>query len=156
MNIRAICEGQFRLPLPVASAIGLFTPEGERVWAGPSWDPVYALADAARDDAAAGTVFTTQTGGHAATWIVLERRDGILTYARIAPGLVAGTITVVCSADASGDETRVTVRYDTTSLSPEGARFVQELQAGYDAFLDGWRRAILGALAKQRDLDGLE
>jgi hypothetical protein len=30
MNVRAICEGGFTLPLPVAEALVLFTPEGER------------------------------------------------------------------------------------------------------------------------------
>jgi hypothetical protein len=32
-------------------------------------------------------------------------------------------------------------------LSPDDAAFVEELEAGYDAFLDEWRREILGALA---------
>jgi hypothetical protein len=38
MNVRAICEARFTLPLPVAAAVPLFTPEGERRWAGQSWD----------------------------------------------------------------------------------------------------------------------
>jgi hypothetical protein len=73
VNVRAICEGEFTLPLPIAEA--LFTPEGERSWAGASWDPVYAIPDAVRDDFAPGTVFTTESAGGRATWIVLERSD---------------------------------------------------------------------------------
>ena len=148
MNVRAICEGNFTVPIPVASALPLFTPEGERRWAGSSWDPVYALPDAAGDDTAPGTVFTTASDGGAATWIVLERRDNGMRYARVAPGRIAGTISVDC-AQTSAADTSVTVRYDVTSLSPEGAALVKELQDGYDDFLGEWRRAILAALEEE-------
>jgi hypothetical protein len=132
--------------LPIAEAVSLFTPEGERRWAGASWDPAYAIPDAVRDDSAPGTVFTTESAGGRATWIVLERSDDGVRYARIAPDRIAGTISVVCSEGSSPDETRVTVRYDVTSLGPHGVRFVEELEAGYDAFLDDWRREILASL----------
>ena len=145
MNVRAICEGEFTLPLPVAEAVPLFTPEGERRWAGASWDPVYPIPDAVRDDSEPGTVFTTESAGGPATWIVVERRDDCLRYARIVPERIAGTISVVCSV-ASPEETRVTVRYDVTSLGPDGVPFVEELQAGYDVFLADWRRELLASL----------
>jgi hypothetical protein len=148
MNVRAVCKGSFVVPLPLESAVPLFTPEGERRWAGSSWDPVYALPEAAADDAAPGTVFTTESDGGSAAWIVLERRDDGMSYARVAPGRVAGTVTVRCSSESAA-ETRVTVRYDVTSLGPEGADFVRELEAGYDAFLDEWRTAILAALSSE-------
>jgi hypothetical protein len=146
MNVRAICEGEFTLPLPLAEAVPLFTPEGERRWAGASWDPVYPIPEAVRDDSAPGTVFTTESAGGPATWIVVERRDDGLRYARIAPDRIAGTISVVCSEGASPEETRVIVRYDATSLGPDGVQFVKELQAGYDLFLADWRREILAGL----------
>lgn len=147
MNRRAICEGQFTVPLRLASAVSLFTPEGERRWAGSSWDPVYPVPEAAADDSAPGTVFTTESDEGAAIWIVLERGDDGMSYARVAPGRIAGTINVACWPETSPDETRVTVRYDVTSLGPDGVAFVEELEAGYDGFLDEWRREILGALA---------
>jgi hypothetical protein len=146
MNVRAVCEGRFSLPLPIEAAVALFTPEGERRWAGSSWNPRYPLADPARDDAAPGTVFTTESDGGDATWIVLERRDDGMRYARVAPGRIAGTISVACAAVAPG-ETEVTVTYDVTSLGPEGAAFVEELERGYDAFLAGWREEIVAAVA---------
>ena len=146
MNKRAICEGEFTLPLPVAEALPLFTPEGERRWAGPSWDPVYAIPDAVQDDSAPGTVFTTESVGGRATWIVLERRDDGLSYARVAPDRIAGTISVLCEQEASPAQTRVTVRYDVTSLGPDGVAFVEQLEAGFDAFLAEWRGEILAAL----------
>jgi hypothetical protein len=145
VNGRVICEGSFVLPIPVASAVSLFTPEGERRWAGASWNPIYAIPEAADDDSAPGTVFTTEGEGGLATWIVLERRSDGMSYARVAPGRIAGTISVRCSAAVSAEETVVTVRYDVTSLGPERARFVEELEAGYDAFLDEWRREILAS-----------
>lgn len=144
MNVRAVCEGGFTLPLPVGEAVGLFTPEGERRWAGPDWDPVYAIPQSAQDDCAPGTVFTTESHGGPATWIVLERREDGMRYARIVAGHNAGTVSVSCVA--AGDGTRVTVTYDVTSLGPDGAAFVQELESGYDAFMASWREAIVEAL----------
>jgi hypothetical protein len=150
MNLRAVCEGTFSLPLATSAAVPLFTPEGERRWAGSSWDPEYAVPDAVHHDSAPGTVFTTESDGGTATWIVLERRDDGMSYARVAPGRIAGTVSVTCSQADIADETLVTVRYDVTSLGPEGAAFVEELEAGYDGFLDEWRREILAGLARER------
>jgi hypothetical protein len=96
-----------------------------------------------------GTVFTTESDGGAATWIALERRDDGVSYARVAPGRIAGTITVHCSQTVQ-DETRVTVRYDVTSLDPEGVDFVHQLDADYDAFQQEWRREILASLDSER------
>ena len=146
MNAREICEGTFTLPLPVATAVPLFTPEGERRWVGASWDPIYALPQAAEDDSAPGTVFTTESAAGRATWIVLERRDDGMRYARVAADRIAGTIDVTCTPSSSGHGTDVTVIYDVTSLSREGTAFVEELKAGSDAFLEGWRQEILVSL----------
>ena len=150
MNTRAICEGQFTLPISVEKALSLFTPEGERRWAERSWDPVYPIPGAAGDDTAPGTVFTPESDRGAAIWIVLERRDDGMSYACVAPGRFAGTISVECSPAASPEETLVTVRYDVTSLGREGVDFVEKLESSYDAFLDDWRREILAALASER------
>ena len=98
---------------------------------------------------APGTVFATEGTGGRATWIVLERRDDGMRYARIAPDRIAGTIDVSCRPSASGQGTDVTVIYDVTSLSPEGRAFLEELSAGYDAFLEGWRQEILRSLAAE-------
>lgn len=153
MNVRAVCVGNFTLPLPLAAAVPLFTPDGERRWAGSSWDPVYAIPQAAGDGSAPGTVFTTESDGGAATWIVLERRDDGMRYARVAPGRIAGTISVDCVEQGS-HETRVTVRYDVTSLGSDGVAFVEELEAGYEAFLAEWRREIVAGLASEPEGEG--
>ena len=143
MNARAICTGHFTLPLAVEDAIPLFTPEGERRWAGSSWDPKYAIPEAVEDDSAPGTVFTTESDGGMATWIVLDRRDDGMRYARVVHDRIAGTIDVTCLQGMSSSETKVTVTYDVTSLNPDGLAFVNELEASFDAFLDSWRREII-------------
>jgi hypothetical protein len=117
MNVRAICEGRFTLPLPIEETVP-----------------------------APGTVFSTESEGGSATWIVLERRDDGMRYARIAPGRIAGTISVSCAA-SSPAETEVAVTYDVTSLGPEGAEFVEGLRDGYDEFLESWRQEILDGLS---------
>ena len=143
MNVRAICTGHFSLPLGVEDAKPLFTPEGERRWAGSSWDPIYAIPEAVDDDTARGTVFTTESDGGIATWIVLERREDGMRYARVAHGRIAGTIDVTCRPGMSSSETEVTVTYDVTSLSRDGMAFVKELENSFDAFLDSWREEII-------------
>lgn len=120
MNARAICKGHFSLPMAIEDAKPLFTPEGERRWARSSWDPIYAIPESVEDDSAPGTVFTTESDGATATWIVLERRDDGMRYARVAPDRIAGTIDVKCRPGMSPSETEVTVTYDVTSLSPHG------------------------------------
>jgi len=145
--VRVVCEGRFELPLPPNEALPYFTPEGERAWAGPGWDPVYPDPGAAVDDSAPGTVFTTESHGGDATWVVVERTDSTIRYARFIPGLIAGTIAVRCEPGASDREAAVAVTYDVTALGPEGAEFVERLRGGYDAFLAGWREEIAAAIA---------
>jgi Polyketide cyclase / dehydrase and lipid transport len=135
--------------MPAAEAVPLFTPEGERCWAGASWNPVYAAAEEEGDGSAPGTVFSTESDGGHAIWIVLERRDDGMRYARVAPERLAGTVDVTCTPAGSPGETEVTVTYDVTSLGPEGAAFVERLRDGYDDFLEHWRQAILRARAAE-------
>jgi hypothetical protein len=154
MNARAVCTGHFTLPGTVEDLISLFTPEGEREWAGSSWDPAYPIPGAAEDDPSPGTVFTTESHGGNATWIVVDRRPDGLRYARVVPDRVAGTIEVTCAPVASSDETDVTVTYDVTSLGPEGTAFVKELEATFAAFLQKWREDILAAGAMRGAAQG--
>ena len=145
MNIRAICEGQFTLPLAPAAALPLFTPRGRAPLGGLDWDPRYAIQYG--DDSDTGTVFTIESDDATAVWIVLDRRADGMRYARVTPGRIAGTITVTCAQEAATDETSVTVRYDVTSIGPKSMPFVQAFEAGYDAFLGEWREEILAGLA---------
>lgn len=152
MNIRTICTGSFALPMAADEALPLFTPEGERRWAGGSWDPSYPIPAAAADDSATGTVFTTDSDSGTAVWIVIERREDAMRYARVVPDCIAGTISVTCSSAAAGEECRVAVEYDVTTLGPAGGAFVRELESDYDGFLESWRDEIVAALGLEEEL----
>jgi len=72
-------------------------------------------------------------------WVVLDRGDNAVRYARITPGHLAGTVEV----RLRDGEAEVT--YDLTALTDEAQRKLEHFAAGYDAFLAEWERA-LGAL----------
>jgi hypothetical protein len=129
---RVVCTGQVRVALAPEAAIELFTPEGERRWAGPEWDPQYPAGD---DD----TVFVT----HGTVWITTERSPLTRAYARVSPHGDAGTVTVRCRP--AGEHTVAEVTYDLTALGPE--HDVERFAAGYDDFLAEWERAIASAVA---------
>lgn len=74
---------------------------------------------------------------------MLDHSDNEMRYARIVPDHIAGTIAVACSPAAKQDKTQVSVTYDITSLGPDGAEFVTELEATYNEFLEDWRQQIV-------------
>ena len=119
-----------RVPLAPERALSLFTPVGERAWA-PGWDPVFPAGEQG-DGAASGTVFLTG----ASTWVVVDREPDRVRYARVTPGVRAGTIEVRLRAD--GGETLADVTYETTALSdepfdPDIARWEEEISAALGA-----------------------
>jgi hypothetical protein len=117
-----------RVPLPVAEALHLFTPVGERAWA-PGWDPVFPAGEQG-DGAAPGTVFLTGES----VWVAVDREPDRVRYARVLPGVRAGTIEVRLRPD--GDEALADVTYVTTALNDEP----------FDPDLAHWEPAILAAL----------
>jgi hypothetical protein len=127
--MRSTCSGSLHVPLPPSAARALFTPEGERAWV-PGWDPQHPDGDPA------GPVFTTHDG--ATVWIAL----GDLRYARVTPGVHAGTVSVRLAPDGAG--TRVHVEYDLTALSPDAG--VAAFADGFDELMRAWERAIAAAL----------
>jgi Polyketide cyclase / dehydrase and lipid transport len=122
--------GTINVPLPPDEALALFTPAGERAWA-PGWDPRYP----AGEDTAPGTVFTTHEH---TVWVIAHRTPTSMRYARITPGVHAGTVEVRC--EAAGSATRVHVTYDLTTLGDPTA--LDRFAAGYDAMLAEWERLI--------------
>ena len=117
-----------RVPLPVAEAFHLFTPVGERAWA-PGWDPVFPAGEQG-DGAAPGTVFITG----ASIWVVVDREPDRVRYARVLPGVRAGTVEVRLRPE--GDETLADVTYVTTALDDEP----------FDPDIAHWEPAIRAAL----------
>ena len=126
--MRYVCSGSLHVALPPERAAALFTPEGERAWAR-GWTPDYPAG-------ADGPVFTTHEGG--TVWVAL----GDLRYARVTPGIQAGTVAVRLAPD--GDGTRAEVTYDLTALSEDAD--LAAFAAGFDAMLATWERDIAAAL----------
>ena len=132
MSTRVSRSGDVRVALPPDRAIRAFTAEGERAWA-PGWAPEYP----AGDDDAPGTVFTTAE----TIWVILERTPLTASYARITPGVSAGTVEVALRPD--GEHTIAEVTYDLTSLGADEdlERFGDE----FDEMLRTWERLIAKA-----------
>ena len=105
--------GRIQVSLPPDEAFRLFTPRGEQDWAA-GWEPRFPAP--AHDDAEPGTVFETNAHGQHTIWLVLDRQRGTrVSYARVTPGGLAGTVTVVVSA--AGRHSEVDVTYDLTELT---------------------------------------
>ena len=124
--MRCVCTGSLHVALPPERAASLFTPEGERSWA-PGWAPEYP---------ADGPVFLT--GGGTTVWVEV----GELRYARVTPGVQAGTVAVRLAPD--GDGTRADVTYDLTALS--GDADLAAFAAGFDDMMAAWEQAIAATL----------
>lgn len=138
MTVRHELTGRLTVNLPADQAFVLFTPLGEREWV-QGWDPRFPVIT--DDDTAPGTVFETGAGDRTTTWVVLDRTQARhIRYARILPRVSAGTVEV--SLDGTADKTEVTVRYDLTALSGDGARELDEFAAGYPDFLHSWEIAL--------------
>jgi hypothetical protein len=136
---RVVCTGTVRVPLPVEDALPLFTPRGERRWVA-SWDPAFPADDA--DDTAPGTVFLTGDS----IWMVADRTERSMRYARALPGVWAGTVEVRC--EPAGAQTAAEVTYDLTVLDAAQRPRLREFADGYEAFLGEWEREIGAALAR--------
>jgi len=132
VSARVHRSGEVRVALSPDRAIRAFTAEGERAWA-PGWAPEYP----AGDDDAPGTVFTTAD----TIWVILERTPLTASYARITPGVSAGTVEVALRPD--GEHTIAEVTYDLTSLGADEdlERFGDE----FDEMLRTWERLIAKA-----------
>ena len=126
---------------PLAEAVLLFTPEGERAWAA-GWNPQYRHpADGLLQR---GMVFTTGSGEEHTIWTVVrcDVDDGMMEYVRTTPASRTGTVLVQCSAlDAA--RTRVTVVYALTALTESGNAILRELtEAKFREFIASWEDAI--------------
>jgi hypothetical protein len=137
---RVRCGSRLHIPLPAGEAIELFTPEGERRWAA-GWDPRYPAPEHTRGE---GAVFVTAGHGHT-YWIMVDAAADRVRYARVAPGVSAGTVTVSCVEAEAGAST-FEVSYDLTALGEDGRTRIAELERGYAAEIAEWERAIARAL----------
>lgn len=142
-------SGEFQLPLPAAEAIGLFTPEGERVWV-PGWNPEYA---AGAPSETAGTVFTTAAQSLQTIWVILEidRPNGSASYARVTPAHHGGLVQVQC-VDAGPGHSNIEVSYEMSLLGDRDAsNFDAYAPTRFPEMMEEWSAAILGWLATETD-----
>ena len=135
-------SASFELDLPLAEARGLFTAEGERLWA-EGWDPLFP--DPERREGA-GATFVTAHGPQQTVWVMTDAEPDRVRYARIVANVDAGTVEVRL-AEAGPGRTTVTVTYDLTALGAEGAAAIEDFAASYDETIAHWGHAIDRALA---------
>ena len=122
---------------PLSAAMTLFTAEGERRWAD-GWDPSYPAPERREG---AGAVFATAHGVTETTWVMVEHERDRVAYARVTPGVCAGTVSVQ-ALGSHDDHTRVRVTYDLTALSAEGEAWLAEFDDGFAGHIAGWEVAI--------------
>jgi hypothetical protein len=135
---RVRLTGRIEVALPPGEAYLLFTPRGEQDWAH-GWHPLFPVP--ALDDAEPGTVFETRAHGQHTIWVVTGREHGTrISYARVTPGDLAGTVTVTISPSGGGSEVEVT--YELTPLTDTGRARLRDFAEGYAAYLRSWQEAI--------------
>jgi hypothetical protein len=129
---------RIRVDVPPDQAFRLFTPRGEQDWAD-GWEPRFPVP--VPDDTEPGTVFETGGADQPTVWLVTGREPGRrMSYARVAPGEQAGTVTVVLSPAGSASDVEVT--YQLTALSEAAEARLSEFADGYPAFLRSWQDEI--------------
>lgn len=145
-SVRAHVENSFSFLVnaPLAGAMSLFGAEGERLWAGPAWDPKFAYPQPARD--VAGAVFSLERDGRQSIWVNTRFDGDQAQYVAIIPDLVASIIDVRL-AQRGDHTTQVEVTTRRTALDATADAAVEEM--GRSDAISGprWQEAIAAALA---------
>ena len=129
----------------------MFTPRGEQDWAA-GWEPRFPAP--ASDDTEPGTVFETDAHGQHTIWVVLDRLWGTrISYARVTPGGLAGTVTIVVSA--AGRHSEVDVTYELTELNGAAGHLLRDFARTYPGYLQSWQDTIAASLQGQPRLTPL-
>ncbi len=126
---------------PYPETAKLFSPEGERAWAGKHWDPQFVHPVPASDKQ--GAVFTISHGAMNAVWVIaqhdLEARH--FQYVYFIADLMVTTIDVRFRV-VDSDTTAVTVTYARTAVTPEGDAHVKTMSEGDRTAGKEWQQAI--------------
>jgi hypothetical protein len=141
---QVVCTGTVRVAMPPARAIELFTPSGERAWV-EGWDPAFPAAES-DDETAPGAVFVTEGDHGTVTWVVAGRTAASIVYARVTAGVSAGLVEVRCEEGPGGTAARVT--YRLTALSAGAVGELEAFEAGFEALMGHWERAIAAAVPR--------
>lgn len=134
---------------PLTETARLFTPEGERMWAGKHWDPQY-LHQVGPSRDGVGAVFTIQHGSLPLIWTVTRRDDvaRAYQYAYFIPNLMVTTIDVRFDP-VDARTTKIHVTYARTAVSAEGDTHVIAMSEGDKRAGAEWQRALEKYMAGQ-------
>lgn len=129
----------FTVHAPLNEAAPLFGAYQERGWA-PDFHPHFLHPLPARD--VQGMVFTVSHGERTAYWVntELDLENGRVHYSYVIPDIVATALFINLTPD--GNNTRVDVTYERTSLSAQGDARVQQLAAGDRTAGPKWQTQI--------------
>jgi hypothetical protein len=133
------------VPLPAHEAMQIFTARGEREWAD-GWEPHFPTGEPAEEGE--GTIFMTTSHDRPTYWVVAARTGRSVRYARVTPGLHAGTVEVR-ERLSDARRTEVDITYDLSALTTEGAIALDRLAAHYEEEIGGWQHAIETALGRR-------
>ena len=136
----------FLIHAPATTAFPMFGPEGERVWAGPDWDPQICwtpFVDGERPGDGEGMIFTL---GNGSTWINVrfDAEAGVAEYVHLLAGVVTRIRVEIRSREADSCEALVT--YSWTATSPETEATIRERAATTTASLPTWGEKVNNAL----------
>ena len=150
MATHAVVRQSLRVEVALERAMRQFTPVGERAWVGERWKPFFPGGEEGDGDVP-GTVFLTEHQGQTTYWVVVERSEDVVRYARVTPGVWAGTVEVRCEP-TGGSATTAEVTYELTALSEAGEVELAHFVDGYEDEIASWARLIADAIAAGRAL----
>lgn len=136
---------RFTLAIPLKKAAPFFGPEGERCWAGHSWNPEFLYPLPGKD--IEGAVFTIQHDSHKSVWVNtrFDLDAGQMQYVSLIPDMHVSIVEVQLAA-VDPSTTRVEVTYSRTALSPTANSKVIDLGSSDKTSGPHWQSAIEGCL----------
>lgn len=137
----------FTARAPMDEVAPLFGADKERVWA-QGWNPQFVHPMPAADQQ--GMVFTVAHEHLKAAWVNTEfdLKNGRAQYVYVIPDALVTVITLQLTPE--GNQTRVTVQYDRTSLSAETDAHVRHLADGDRTSGPDWEKKVNGYLETVR------
>lgn len=134
---------------PYAVAAPLFGPNGERLWEGDRWHPVFMHPQPAAD--IQGAVFTVRYGERVESWVntLFDLEGRHFQYVYFLPDIMITVVDVHFEAIGSS-ETSVKVEFTRTALTPESNPYVRAASEADKTAGKFWQPAIDAYLERVR------
>jgi hypothetical protein len=143
---RAHTEEKFTVTVngPMEQVAPLFGADKERVWA-PHWDPQFVYPLPASDEE--GMVFTVAHQHLRSAWVntAFDEKNGRIQYVYMIPDALVTVITL--NLTPLGQQTKVDVEYDRTSLSSEADAHLRHMAEGDRTSGPDWEKQVNAYLA---------